>query len=229
MRLSLHQLSTPVMHTCYTCFNTFPNFNDYNHHACKNPHSVRLNTGLFCKFGCNKDRHFINEEALQTHIFSLHGASLEDNPLNQDTMKFCILCKGFVNAFRLSLEDHTYFRCNGRHPWIKENIQGLYNLAREQGLNLEMLIKLELECQLEEWKARDVLRGQTTGLIKVPNNTSKDIVLKCLPKEDKKYNPNEFPFLLPPFMAMNKGLLLQINPKYDSLKIFHMWNSVSNF
>ena len=69
------------------------------------------------------------------------------------------MCKGFVNAYRLSLEDHTFFRCNNRHPWVKQTISGLYNLAVEQGLNLSMIIKLELESQLEEWKARDVLRG----------------------------------------------------------------------
>ena len=70
------------------------------------------------------------------------------------------MCKGFVNAYRLSLEDHTFFRCNNRHPWVKQTISGLYNLAVEQGLNLSMIIKLELESQLEEWKARDVLRGK---------------------------------------------------------------------
>ena len=69
------------------------------------------------------------------------------------------MCKGFVNAYRLSLEDHTFFRCNNRHLWVKQTISGLYNLAVEQGLNLSMIIKLELESQLEEWKARDVLRG----------------------------------------------------------------------
>ena len=134
------------------------------------------------------------------------------------------MCKGFVNAYRLSLEDHTFFRCNGRHPWVKQTVFGLYNLAMEQGLNLGMLIKLELEGQLEEWKARDVLRGQSVGVIRIPPNVCKDVVLKCLVKEDKKYNPDESPFLLPP--TLTRQTLMALNPKTETLKLFHMWNNV---
>ena len=86
------------------------------------------------------------------------------------------------------------------------------------------MIKVELECQLEEWKAREALRGQNTGLIKIPNNVSANIAVKCLPKEDKKYNPNESPYFLP--MSWTRPFLAAINPQKEVLKIFHLWNSV---
>lgn len=231
LRLRLHQISMPVKTQCYTCLEVFSDFNELNHHNCVEHKAGRPKTGILCKLGCSNERHFPNEEALELHMFSLHGASLEDDLADQDAMKYCILCRCFVNAYRLSLEDHTFFRCNGRHPWIKENIVGLYNLAKDQGLNLSMLIKLELECQLEEWKAREALRGQTfqthaQSIIKIPISTSKDIVMKCLGKEDKKYNPSEFPFLLPPAMTMTKNMFENINAKRDTLKLFHHWNSI---
>lgn len=232
LRLKLHQISMPVMTQCYTCLESFSDFNELNHHNCVQHKKGRPKTGILCKLGCSSERHFPTEEALELHMFSLHGASLEDDLADQDAMKYCILCRCFVNAYRLSLEDHTFFRCNGRHPWIKQNIVGLYNLAKDQGLNLAMLIKLELECQLEEWKAREALRGQTfqthsQNIIKIPLSTSKDIVMKCLGKEDKKYNPTEFPFLLPPSMTMTKNMFESLNAKRDTLKLFHHWNSVS--
>ena len=85
---------------------------------------------------------------------------------------------------------------------------------------------MELECQLEEWKARDVLRGQSVGVVRIPPNVNKDIVLKCIAKEDKKYNPDEPPFLLPP--TLTKETLMALNPQTDTLKLFHLWNNVSS-
>ena len=101
-------------------------------------------------------------------------------------------------------------------------------LLQEQSLNLSTLIKLHLECQLEEWKAREYLRGQDTskgGLIKVPSHVSKDILTKCLKISDLKYNPQEPQFLLPP--TFNAQTFTTVDPKKDVIKIFHYWNSVS--
>ena len=89
-----------------------------------------IDTYLSCKLGCSQERRFQTEEELELHLFSLHGASMDDHPENNDAMKFCLLCKGFVNAYRLSLEDHTFFRCTGRHPWVREQTFGLFQLAK---------------------------------------------------------------------------------------------------
>ena len=67
--------------------------------------------------------------------------------------------------------------------------------------------------------------GQSVGVIRIPPNVSKDVVLKCLAKEDKKYNPDEAPFLLP--ATLTRQTLMAINPKSETLKLFHLWNNVS--
>jgi hypothetical protein len=67
--------------------------------------------------------------------------------------------------------------------------------------------------------------GQSVGVIRIPPNVSKDLVLKCLAKEDKKYNPDEAPFLLP--ATLTRQTLMAINPKSETLKLFHLWNNVS--
>lgn len=90
-----------------------------------------------------------------------------------------------------------------------------------------MLIKLHLQCQLEEWKAREYLRGQDTSkgsLIKVPPHVSKDVLTKCLKIADLKYNQQEPEFVLPP--AFNAQTFTNINPSKDVIKIFHYWNSI---
>jgi hypothetical protein len=135
------------------------------------------------------------------------------------------MCKGFVNAYRLSLEDHTYFRCTGRHPWVAQNIRGLYKLAKEQSLNLAMIIQLDLESQLQEWKAREALRGQDGLHIKVPQGVSKSIMTSCL-ASDKKYSSLEPPFLLPPTLTK---LTLNVNPQKDTIKLFHLLNNLILF
>ena len=97
-------------------------------------------------------------------------------------------------------------------------------------MNLTTLIKLQLECELQEWKAREYLRGQDTskgGLIKVPPHVSKDILTKCLKMHDVRYNTTEPQFLLPP--AFNAQTFTNVDPKKDALKLFHYWNSVSAF
>ena len=139
--------------------------------------------------------------------------------------KFCVMCRGFVNAYRLSLEDHTFFRCTARHPWIKESIHGLYKLAKEQNLNLGMLIQLELEGQMEEWKARDNMRvGPQGGLIRVLPGVNNNIVTKCLKAADTKYDPHEPQFLLP--IEITRQQLLAMKARRDNVKIFHLWNKV---
>ena len=227
IRLEMHQLSRPLSHRCFTCLENFSSFNEFNHHSCgvvKNAacDKKEFQTGLVCQLGCSKERHFETEEALELHLYSLHGASMDDDPANHDAMKFCIMCRGFVNAYRLSLEDHTFFRCNGRHPWVKESIIGLYKLSKEQSLNLGMLIQLELESHLEEWKAREAMKGQTTNVIKVPPHVSKNIITKCVGAVDRKYNPNESPFILPPTTSI-VGMCQSLNPRKDGIKIFHLW------
>ena len=67
--------------------------------------------------------------------------------------------------------------------------------------------------------------GQSVGVIRIPPNVSKDVVLKCLAKEDKQYNPDEAPFLLP--ATLTRQTLMAINPKSETLKLFHLWNNVS--
>ena len=169
MSLQLHQLVAPVIDKCSSCFQAFDEPNDLVHHTCvkvldtfslrKNMASFhflfqkssrsQINTNLVCRLGCSKQRHFPSEEALELHLFSLHGASTDDEIASNDGMydrsltkrilllnfvlyhrKFCLMCKGFVNAYRLSLEDHTFFRCTRRHPWVKQSIYGLYKLAK---------------------------------------------------------------------------------------------------
>jgi len=150
---------------------------------------------------------------------------MDDDPANNDAMKFCVMCRGFVNAYRLSLEDHTYFRCTARHPWIKESVHGLYKLAKEQNLDLGMLIQLELEGQMEEWKARDNMRvGTQGGLIRVLPGVNNNIVTKCLKAADTKYNHLEPQFLLP--IEMTRQQLLDMKARRDTIKIFHLWNKV---
>ena len=111
LKLTLHQIAMPLRHKCRNCLKEFIDFNELNHHGCEKRHErSRIKTGLVCKLGCTKERQFESEQALELHLFSLHGASMDDDPANNDAMKFCIMCRGFVNAYRLSLEDHTYFR-----------------------------------------------------------------------------------------------------------------------
>ena len=87
LKLSIHQIATPLMHKCYNCFKIFSDFNELNHHCCerRSKHS-RINTGLVCKLGCSKERQFESKEALELHLFSLHGASMDDDPANNDAM-----------------------------------------------------------------------------------------------------------------------------------------------
>ena len=225
-KLSLHQMAIPLMHKCYNCFKVLENFNELNHHCCERRSKYsRINTGLVCKLGCSKERQFETKEALELHLLSLHGASMDDDPANNDAMKFCVMCRGYVNAYRLSLEDHVYFRCTARHPWVKEQIHGLYKLAKEQNLDLGMLIQLELEGQMEEWKARDNMRvGTQGGLIRVLPGVNNNIVTKCLKAADIKYNPNEPQFLLPIEMTLQQ--LREMKARRDTIKIFHLWNKV---
>ena len=68
-------------------FQVLENFNELNHHCCeKRSKYCRINTGLVCKLGCSKERQFETEGALELHLFSLHGASMDDDPANNDAM-----------------------------------------------------------------------------------------------------------------------------------------------
>ena len=110
---------------------------------------------MSCKLGCSQERRFQTEEELELHLFSLHGASMDDHPENNDAMKFCLLCKGFVNAYRLSLEDHTFFRCTGRHPWVREQTFGLFQLAKVRNHNVGKREMLSLSLTLFFQKFRE--------------------------------------------------------------------------
>ena len=114
-----------------------------------------IDTYLSCKLGCSQERRFQTEEELELHLFSLHGASMDDHPENNDAMKFCLLCKGFVNAYRLSLEDHTFFRCTGRHPWVREQTFGLFQLAKVRNHNVGKREMLSLSLTLFFQKFRE--------------------------------------------------------------------------
>ena len=84
--------------------------------------------------------------------------------------------------------------------------------------------KIMLDC-LQLIHLQTLFLGQSVGVIRIPPNVSKDVVLKCLAKEDKKYNPDEAPFLLP--ATLTRQTLMAINPKSETLKLFHLWNNVS--
>lgn len=88
-----------------------------------------------------------------------------------------------------------------------------------------MLIQLELEAQIEEWKARENLKGQSIqagSVIKVLPFVNKEIVMKCLDSADKKYSPNEVSFVLP--SSFNRASIINVNTRTETIKLFHMWN-----
>jgi hypothetical protein len=46
----------------------------------------RIQTDLICELGCSKQRQFESEQALELHLFSLHGGSMDDDSMNNDAM-----------------------------------------------------------------------------------------------------------------------------------------------